>query len=102
MLLNGGEAGGHRYLSQAAIDTMSKTFTTQATGGSYGLGWQIEPDGYFHQGAFLTRMTIEPRNGLVEILMTQIVAPFTARQLQVTSVFTHIADQAFAPAPKNP
>jgi len=102
MLLNGGEAGGHRYLSQAAIDTMSRTYTTPATGGSYGLGWQIEPNGYLHQGAFLTRMMIEPRNGLVEILMTQIVAPFTPRQLKVTGEFTHVADQAFAPAPNNP
>jgi len=71
MMLQGGVYEGKRYISEDSLAAMTKTHTTQATGGSYGLTWMINPKGFFHNGAFKTHMGIMPHEGLVEIFLVQ-------------------------------
>lgn len=95
MLLNGGTYEGQRYISQSSIDLMTKQYTTPETGGSYGLGWMITPNTFGHDGAWKTRMTIEPRDGLVEIFLVQLAKPFVHDGNHIQNVFTATADKTF-------
>jgi CubicO group peptidase (beta-lactamase class C family) len=95
MLLQGGVYGGKRYVSEASLAAMTKAYTTPATGGSYGLGWMIYPNGFLHDGAYRTRMAIHPREGLVEIFLTQQEAPIPQEVRQSMSIFTQTAEAAF-------
>ncbi|HSJ02299.1 MAG TPA: serine hydrolase domain-containing protein [Verrucomicrobium sp.] len=72
MLLNGGQLGRKRYLSEAAIKVMTSRQTPAKLKESYGFGFSIGGDGsYGHGGAYSTNMNIDPTRGLITIFMVQ-------------------------------
>ena len=70
MVLNGGEMGGKRYLSEAAIKQMTSKQTGELKDG-YGFGWSTGGGGFGHGGAESTNMNIDPKSGLILIWMVQ-------------------------------
>jgi len=95
MMLQGGVYDGKRYLSETSLAAMTKAYTTAATGGSYGLGWMIAPNGFLHDGAYKTRMAIIPREGLVEIFLVQQQGPIPESAKQSMKLFSDTAEAAF-------
>ena len=95
MMLQGGIYEGKRYLSEGSLAAMTKAYTTPATGGSYGLGWMIAPNGFFHDGAYKTRMSIIPREGLVEIFLVQQQGPIPESVKQSMKMFSETAEGVF-------
>jgi CubicO group peptidase (beta-lactamase class C family) len=87
MVLDGGTAGGRRYLSAASIAKMTRNHTGDLRAGftdgvQMGLGWQLvgtptgvtamlSPGTYGHGGAFGTQGWIDPQKGMIFILMVQ-------------------------------
>jgi len=78
MVLGGGEFQGKRYLSEAAVRTMTSTQTGNLPNTNYGLGWQttakadekaVIPGGCGHGGAYSTNLWIDPQAGRVTVLM---------------------------------
>ena len=98
MMLQGGVADGKRYLSVVSLAAMTKAYTTPATGGSYGLGWMIAPNGFLHDGAFKTRMAIIPREGLVELFLVQQQGPIPEGAKQSMKLFSDTAEALFGKA----
>jgi len=89
MLLDGGTYGGHRFLSHASLDVMTRVHTPDVNpsgwlgGTGYGLTFEIvnsprgmlllHPMGTFgHGGAFGTEGWMDPVHGVVRILMIQV------------------------------
>jgi CubicO group peptidase (beta-lactamase class C family) len=93
MLLNGGTLDGHRYLTQASIDEMTRNqlpepirltvpLSAPPDNMGYGLGWGASLDGsYFHPGTGMTDVRVDPTHKVATILLMQSTAPasFTAR-----------------------
>jgi CubicO group peptidase (beta-lactamase class C family) len=87
MVLNKGTADGKRYLSQAALEKMTRNHTGELRAGFtdgvvMGLGWQIvgtptgvtemlSPGTFGHGGAFGTQGWIDPQKEMIFILMVQ-------------------------------
>ena len=71
MLLNGGEWKGKRFLSEKAIQEMSRRQTGKDIKQSWGLGWTVGDGTYGHGGAYATNMTIDTKRGLATIFMVQ-------------------------------
>lgn len=99
MMLQGGTYKGKRYISPQSIASMTRAYTTPATGGSYGLGWMITSNAFGHDGAFKTRMTIVPSEGLVEIFMVQLAKPLPDGADDVMRIFSKTAEQTFGHKP---
>jgi CubicO group peptidase (beta-lactamase class C family) len=73
MVLCGGVLDGKRYLSAKAVGEMTSTQTGRLPV-AYGYGWFTDrtPGGPFgHGGAHKTGMHVDPRQGLVTVLMVQ-------------------------------
>jgi CubicO group peptidase (beta-lactamase class C family) len=82
MLLRGGELDGKRYLSEKAVRTLSANQTGDVKVSpqeAYGVGWSVKLKGeegpavgsFGHRGARRTAMWIDPRNGLVMIILVE-------------------------------
>ena len=87
MIFNGGESGGRRYVSKAAVEQMTRTQTGEfktgfVEGMSFGLGWGVvrQPQGvtamfspgtFGHGGAYGTQGWIDPKRNLIVVLMIQ-------------------------------
>lgn len=71
MLLNRGELGGRRYLSEAAVAELTKRQTPESVKNAYGLGFALGPDWFGHGGAHATNMEIHPGKGLALVWMVQ-------------------------------
>jgi len=88
MMLNNGVYEGRRYLSPFSVHLMTEAHTTGIRpvgwmrGADYGLAWEVvtdplgelaghSPGTYGHGGAFGTQGWIDPRNGLISILLIQ-------------------------------
>jgi CubicO group peptidase (beta-lactamase class C family) len=71
LLLNGGTMNGTRLLSEDAVHQMTTRQTPPSTGGSYGFGWMVNGDFYYHEGYYQTRMQVEPKLNLITILLVQ-------------------------------
>jgi CubicO group peptidase (beta-lactamase class C family) len=87
MILNKGQLGEHRYLSDAAVVKMTTLQTPDLTtgftpGNGWGLGWCVirEPQGvtevlspgsFGHGGAYGTQAWIDPAKERIYILMVQ-------------------------------
>jgi CubicO group peptidase (beta-lactamase class C family) len=88
MMLNDGVYEGHRYLSDFSVHLMTEPHTSKIRpvgwmrGADYGLAWEVvtEPLGelaghslgsYGHGGAFGTQGWIDPKNGLISIMLIQ-------------------------------
>jgi len=87
MILNGGESGGRRYVSKAAVEQMTRTQTGELKAGfvdgmSFGFGWAVvrqpqgvtamlSPGAFGHGGAFGTQGWVDPGQDLILVLMIQ-------------------------------
>ncbi len=88
MMMDGGVAGGRRYLSPFSVHLMTEAHTSGIRptgwmrGSDYGLAWEVVTDPlgelaghsigtYGHGGAFGTQGWIDPRNDLISILLIQ-------------------------------
>jgi CubicO group peptidase (beta-lactamase class C family) len=71
MILNGGELGGKRYLSEAAVKQMTSRETPEGLKQSYGFGWSANGSSFGHGGAYSTNMSIDTKLGLITIFMVQ-------------------------------
>jgi CubicO group peptidase (beta-lactamase class C family) len=71
MMLNGGVAGGRRYVSEAAIAEMTRKQTADSIPNEYGLGWGTDGGKYGHGGACKTGMWVDPKRGLITVFLLQ-------------------------------
>lgn len=82
MILDGGEVGGRRIISKAAIAEMTKPHQAGGRQLTYGLGWQCGAPGkpgipgfsassFGHGGAFATHGWIDPERRLVTVFLVQ-------------------------------
>jgi CubicO group peptidase (beta-lactamase class C family) len=83
MLLNKGELGGRRYLSEASIVEMTRNQVPEELRSmvpslpgpdapmGYGLGWGVGATGaYFHTGVSMTALRVDPNRGFASILLS--------------------------------
>ena len=94
MLLNGGELNGKRYLSEAAIKTMTSKQTGDAVKDGYGIGWSTNGMTFGHGGALATNMTIDPQRGLITVFLVQ-HAGFPGEGGKSHGAFVKAANEAF-------
>ncbi|HYH63747.1 MAG TPA: serine hydrolase domain-containing protein [Urbifossiella sp.] len=97
MVLNGGELGGKRVLSAAAVKEMTTRQTPAEMKESYGLGWAVGGDGYGHGGAWATNLWLNPSAGRVYVWMVQHNG-FPADGGQAQGAFRRAADVKYPPA----
>ncbi len=71
MLLSRGVWQGRRYLSEAAIDEMTRKQTPAGVPDSYGLGWAVGGGSFAHGGAASTNMAVDTKRGIVTVFMVQ-------------------------------
>ena len=87
MVLNKGELDGRRYLNPESVELMTTVQSGDVTtgftpGNGWGLGWcvvrqpqgvteMLSPGTYGHGGAFGTQAWVDPKKGLVFVLMVQ-------------------------------
>jgi len=74
MILNGGVAGGRRYVSESAIAEMTRKQTADIVPNEYGLGWGTKEGAegrYGHNGACKTFMRIDSKTGLITVFLIQ-------------------------------
>jgi len=88
MMLHEGEYEGHRYLSPFSVHLMTEPHTSDIRpvgwmrGSDYGLAWEVVTDplgelaghntgSFGHGGAFGTQGWIDPKTGLISILLIQ-------------------------------
>jgi CubicO group peptidase (beta-lactamase class C family) len=87
VLMNGGAAGGRRYLTWASMAEMTRVQTGDLKAGfsegiGFGLGWSVvrtpvgltemfSPGTFGHGGGYGTQCWIDPHRGLFTILLTQ-------------------------------
>lgn len=95
MILNGGVWQGRRYLSQAAVNELTKRQTPPELAKSYGLGWAVDPDGAGHGGAFSTNLSVDTKHGLVFVYMVQ-HSGFPGDGKKANGAFKNAATKAFA------
>ncbi|HEY8965077.1 MAG TPA: serine hydrolase domain-containing protein [Candidatus Methylacidiphilales bacterium] len=69
MILNRGELDGRRYLSEAAIATMTSRQTAPSLSTSYGLGWSIGEGRCGHGGAYKNDLSVNWRDGFTAVLL---------------------------------
>lgn len=105
MLLNGGQLGRKRYLSEASLKVMTSRQTPPNLKESYGLGFSVGGDGsYGHGGAYSTNLSIDPKRGLITIFMVQHAGWRNESGKQIQPAFQKAAQvmvTATPPAPSN-
>jgi predicted neuraminidase len=98
MILNEGQLDGRRYLSAAAVKTMTSRQTPAAMKEGYGLGWTVGVGEYGHGGALGTETSIEAKSGLITIFLIQ-QAGFIGDGSQLRGEFKRTARSRFGGAP---
>lgn len=71
MMLNRGEFVGHKFLSPAAFNELTKRQTPATVKESYGLGFSVGGDWFGHGGAHATNMEVHLDKGLAVVWMVQ-------------------------------
>lgn len=71
MILNSGELNDRRYLTEAAIKTMTSKQTGDALKDGYGIGWSTNGNTFGHGGALATNMSIDAQRGLITVYLVQ-------------------------------
>ena len=71
MLLREGEYDGKRYLSEAAVKTMTSKQTPDALKQGYGFGYAVNGATFGHGGAYSTNFSVDTQFGLVLVFMVQ-------------------------------
>ena len=95
MLLNGGELNGKRYLSEAALKTMTSKQTGDAVKDGYGIGWSTNGMTFGHGGALSTNMSIDAQRGLITVFLVQ-HAGFPGEGGKSHGAFVKAANETFA------
>jgi CubicO group peptidase (beta-lactamase class C family) len=110
MILGGGELEGRRIVSKLAVAQMTRLHTGELTtgftpGNGWGLGWcivrqpqgvteMLSPGTYGHGGAFGTQGWVDPRRGMIFVLMIQRTGFGNSDGSEIRRVFQDIAVQA--------
>lgn len=98
MILNGGEANGHRIVSEAAIAEMTRQQNKGLHDASYGLGWSLSESGFGHGGAYNNALEINIVRGRILIFMVQQDGPFgTPAGKTIVPTLEKLADQLIVP-----
>lgn len=94
MVLNKGEFGGKRYLTEAAVKEMTSLQTGDLPT-TYGLGWSVDKEGKFfgHGGAYGTNLRVDPEHGLVTVFMVQYAGGRTNSWKKVLPAFLKAAQE---------
>lgn len=105
MMLNGGTYDGARVLSQRAVDLLLTDWNKKFPGDAIGLGWSIDQSWYQgalagphtagHEGFTGTALTINTRNDIVTVILTNRVHPNRNGPSVVTTLHrinTNVAD----------
>jgi len=72
MVLDGGEYGEQRLLSEASIAAATRNQIPHIEGGRYGFGWRIDAQGAFsHTGSDGTFVWCDPARDLIGMVLTQ-------------------------------
>ncbi len=95
MILAGGTFLGHRYLSEAAIKTMTSKQTGALPNG-YGFGWSVDNDGCGHGGAYATDLWLDLPHQLVMVYLVQHAGYAGADGHAILHAFRKSAVAAFA------
>lgn len=95
MLLNGGEYGGKRYLSQEAIRELTSDQTPEIVKNNYGLGFKVTDTTFGHAGAYGTDTTAFVDKGLITIWLVQHAA-FPGKGKEAQGAFRSAALEAFS------
>lgn len=69
MILNRGALDGRRYLSEAAVEQMTKKQTGAHVKQRYGFGWYVNEASFGHPGLYRTHMLIEPTKDRIVVFM---------------------------------
>jgi CubicO group peptidase (beta-lactamase class C family) len=96
-LNNGVAANGQRILSEAAVKAMTEKETGDLVKDSYGFGWMINGEGFFHPGADRTEMRVNKENGLITVFMVQLEGEWPNNGKEIMPTFLKAAN-TFAPA----
>jgi len=103
MLLNGGTLEGKRYLSEAAIQEMTRNQIrpellqdNKLEGGwdNYGLAWQLINGTYGHEGAYGTNIKFYPKAGIAVVWLVQTPDPLGVGRAG-RSAFEKLVEAAF-------
>lgn len=94
LILNGGELDGKRYLSQAAVQQMTRKQTAEAIKDGYGFGWGTNGKTFGHGGAYATNMEIDTQRGLITVWMVQ-HAGFPGKGNEALRAFRQAAHSTF-------
>lgn len=95
MLLRGGEFGGRRILSDAAVKTMTSRQTPDGIDESYGFGLTVKGTTFGHGGAYGTNLSVDSKSGLVLVFMVQSAGWRNADGKNIQPAFTKAALEAF-------
>ena len=76
MILNGGAAGGKRYISEASLHAMTSTENQGLGKTNYGFGWTISANGFGHGGAYKNSIDIDTATGRILVFMVQQNGPW--------------------------
>jgi len=114
-ILNGGELGGVRIVSAAAVRQMTTLQTGElktgfTPGNGWGLGWclvrkpqgvtsMLSPGTFGHGGAFGTQGWVDPQRGMIFVLMIQRVQFGNSDGSQIRGAFQQAAVDALCPKP---
>jgi CubicO group peptidase (beta-lactamase class C family) len=95
MLLNGGQLGGRRYLSEHAVTELTTRQTPRELKDSYGLGFAVGNGTFGHGGAYSTNTTAHTERGLILVWLVQ-HASFPGDGARCQAEFRQAALRAFA------
>ena len=95
MLLNGGQLDGRRYLSDGAVEELTKRQTPAALKDSYGLGFSAGKTTFGHGGAYSTNTFADKEHGLIFVWLVQ-HAGFPGEGDKSQDAFRKAAYAAFA------
>lgn len=95
MLLRGGEFGGKRYISVAALKQLMTKQTAEGLN-PYSLGFALTGDAFGHGGAHATNMSIDPVKGLVTVFMVQHSGWRSEDGKKILPAFKKAAEERFA------
>ena len=71
MLLNRGELDGKRYLSEAAVDELTRRQTLPDLKSSYGFGLSVSENTFGHGGAYSTNTVADKKLGIIRVWLVQ-------------------------------
>jgi CubicO group peptidase (beta-lactamase class C family) len=102
MILGGGVLEERRYLSESAVNEMTRRQTGTALKESYGLGWAVGEGTFGHGGAYATNMTIDPKRGLITLFLVQQAGGFPGEGGKCQAAFRNAALELFGNPPSPP